>query len=254
MKIGRRSALVGFFLCAVACRRAERTSDRNVQVAAAANVHDVLLQIGDRFRKDSDCALTISAGSSGKLFAQIQNGAPFDVLLSADSTRPAELEQHGQAVSGSRFTYAEGRLALFGPGLTSPNDGTSDLRAGRFRHLAIANPDTAPYGAAAVQALERLGIWPAVRERAVRGENVAQTLQFVESGGAELGLVALSTVIAKPGARYWLVPRELHDPIRQDAVLLARAKDNTCARSLLTFLRGAPAQELLHRAGYDVPK
>ena len=252
-RLGRRAALFGCLLCALGCKRTEKPAG-TLQVAAAANVHDVLVKIGELFKAENDCQLSISTGSSGKLFAQIKNGAPFDVLLSADSQRPRELERQGSAVPGSRFTYAEGRLALYGPGLTRPDDGVTDLKAGRFRHLAIANPDTAPYGVAAVQVLERLGVWSAVREHAVRGENVAQTLQFVESGGAELGLVALSTVIAKPGAKYWLVPRELHDPIRQDAVLLTRAKDNSCALALLTFLRGPASEEMLRAAGYDVPK
>jgi molybdate transport system substrate-binding protein len=252
-------ALLGLLLwvaasCALGCQaRAAPEEKRLVRVAAAANVQDVVRRIAERFEAREGAKVELSAGSSGKLYAQIENGAPFDVFVSADTARPARLEALGRAVAGSRFSYADGRLAGYGPALRHPTDGAADLREGAFRHLAIAHPDTAPYGAAAVEVLQALGVWQDVSGRLVRGENVAQTLQFVETGGAELGLVALSTVSGRAGATYWKVPVELHRPIRQDAVLLARASDHPAARAFLDFLRGAEAKRLFEAAGYDVP-
>lgn len=251
-RLTRRALLLGG--CVVlgsGCQKPER--GEHARLAAAANMQEVLDEIGARFRKSGN-ALDVSYGSSGKLFAQIVNGAPFDALLSADAERPEKLEQQGLAVKGTRFTYAIGRLALYGRGLAHPDDGRVDLKDAQFRHLAIANPETAPYGVAAVTVLERIGVWNVVRDRAVRGENVVQTLQFVDSGGAELGLVALSTVVRRSGARFWKVPSELHEPIRQDAVLLAKGRDSVVARSFLDFLRGPEARELLEQFGYDVPQ
>jgi len=251
----RRAFLALMPVLASACRdRAQASAEGRVRVAAAANVQPVLERLRQPFAEATGYRLELSAGSSGKLFAQIENGAPFDVFVSADSERPKRLEAAGRAVPGSRFTYAEGRLALYGRALQHPENGELDIKAGNFRHFAIAHPDTAPYGVAALQVLRALGASELVAARLVRGENVTQALQFVDTGAAELGLVALSTVSARPGARYWKVPRELHEPIRQDAVLLAGARDNPAARSFLALLRSERAKNAFREAGYDAAR
>jgi molybdate transport system substrate-binding protein len=191
-----------------------------------------------------------SAGSSGQLYAQIRNGAPFDVFLSADTARPAQLERDGLTEPGSRFTYAVGRLVLYGPTLDSVRAGGADLRGAGVRHIAIANPRTAPYGAAAVQAIERLGLGTQLRDRVVQGENIAQTWQFVRSGAAELGFVALSQVLSEPTRTYWLVPQDHHDMIAQDAVLLRSAASEPAAIGYLAFLRTDTARRVIELSGY----
>jgi molybdate transport system substrate-binding protein len=241
--------LVALVALAAGCRSEPPSA---VRVAAAANVAETLSTIAESYRAQHGVAVEISAGSSGKLAAQIQNGAPFEVFLSADAERPAQLEQKGFGVPSTRFTYAIGRLALCGRDL-DPARGEKVLGEASFRHLAIANPETAPYGVAAVQVLERLGAWQRVKPKTVRGENVSQTLQFVESGSAELGLLALSTVVTRQKElRCWTVPARLHDPIRQDAMLLGVGRDRATARSFLEHLRSPSAQSVLRAAGYDL--
>ncbi len=223
-----------------------------LRVAAAANVRDVLQRIADEYRKQSDVTVEISAGSSGQLSAQIENGAPFDVFLSADAKRPQVLEQKGLAAPGTRFTYAIGRLALVGRALQHPADGARDLTAALYQKLAIANPETAPYGVAAVHVLKKLGVWATAEPRLVRGENVSQALEFVDSGAADLGLVALSSLAARPQAAYWKVPAELHEPIRQDGVVLARSRDPSAARGFVSFLHAERARSMFAAAGYEM--
>jgi len=177
------------------------------------------------------------------------------VLLAADQRRPELLESEGLAVAGSRFTYAVGRLTLWSPvGGRVDSDGEATLRAGAFRSLALANPDLAPYGAAARQALEKLGLWDRLKDKIVMGENIGQAHALVASGNAELGFVALSYVLSprndRPGSR-WDVPVRLYTPIRQDAVLLTRAARNPAARALLSFLRSEAARKLIESFGYE---
>lgn len=225
-------------------------------VAVAANFAEVAELLEKDFEAASGHSLSLVAGSTGKLYAQIANGAPFDVFLSADQEAPVRLEKDGQAVARSRFTYATGRLALWSP---EPGrigkDGAATLREGKFRNLAIANPDLAPYGKAAQQALEKLGLWGRFQGRIVKGETIGQAHAMVASGNAELGFVALSSVLsprnAAKGSR-WDVPADLHAPLRQDAVLLKRAAGNPAARGFLAFLRGAKAQALLESYGYRI--
>jgi molybdate transport system substrate-binding protein len=186
------------------------------------------------------------------MYAQIRNGAPFDVFLAADTERPGLLEDEGEAVPGSRFTYAIGRLVLYGPGLDSVRSHGVDLRDPRNRRIAMANPKLAPYGRAAVQTFERLGFTDVVAARLVQGENVAQTYQFVHTGAAELGLVAFSQVYGERPHRYWLVPTEYHDPIAQDAVLLRRGATNPAALAYIEFLRGTVARRIIEGFGYGV--
>jgi molybdate transport system substrate-binding protein len=224
-----------------------------VVVAVAANFTAPMQKIAAAFEKDTGHKALLSFGSSGKFYAQIENGAPFQMFLSADDEKPARLEQEGLAVPGSRFTYAVGTLVLWSarPGLVD-NKGAV-LRNGQFNKLAVANPKLAPYGAAAVETLSALGLKAALQPRFVEGENIAQTFQFVQTGNAELGFVALSQVmqdgrIASGSA--WIVPDSLHSPIRQDAVLLSNGRGNAAATALATYLKGDKARAIMRAYGY----
>lgn len=226
-----------------------------VNVAVAANFTAAMQRLAPEFGRATGYKLTASYGATGKLYAQIVNGAPFDALLSADDETPLRLEREGLGVAGTRFTYAIGRIVLWSSGAVIVDDSGEVLKAGDFAHLAIANPKTAPYGAAAEQTLRRLGAWNRVAPRLVYGENISQTLQFVSSGNAQLGFVALAQVRAlaelQRGSQ-WLVPAELHDPLRQDAILLKRAADNKGARAFLAFLRSPRAKAVIEELGYSV--
>jgi molybdate transport system substrate-binding protein len=225
-------------------------------VAVAANFTEVAERLEQSFERQSGHTLTLVAGSTGKLYAQIVHGAPFDAFLAADQESPGRLEKEGRAVAGSRFTYATGSLTLWSPepGRVG-SDGAATLRQGKFRLLAIANPELAPYGAAAKQALEKLGLWDRLKDRIVMGETIGQAHAFVASGNAEIGFVALSSVLSPrnetKGSR-WDVPPDLHAPIRQDAVLLARGAGNPAARGFLDFLRSAKAKAVIESFGYRV--
>jgi molybdate transport system substrate-binding protein len=255
-RLGMRALLV-LALVLLGCRARDAPAGgadvAPLEVAVAANFAVPMAEIQKAFVAESGEALNVSTGSTGKLDAQIRNGAPFDVFLAADQERPARLEAEGLAQRGSRFTYAVGRLALFGQGLRHPDDGRLDLERPDLWHLAIANPKTAPYGVAARKALQELGLWTRLEPHLVLGENVAQTYQFVRSQGAELGLLALSSVVDQPRDRFWLVPEALHQPIRQDAVLLPRARANPAAPRFLAFLKSKAARAIIERAGYGVP-
>lgn len=227
-----------------------------VRVAAAANVEKALDELAAAFAQIGAYRLDVSAGATGKLTTQITQGAPFDVLLAADEEHPKLLEDKGLAEKGSRFTYARGRLVLWGT-RGGQELGPRTLREGRFAHLAIADPAVAPYGAAAVATLRKLGVYAAIEPKLVRGESVGQAFAFVQSGAAELGFVALSQLAdvgssTDAGSR-WLVPEELHPPLLQQAVLLAPGRENAAARAFLRFLAADPAKAILRRYGYTVP-
>jgi len=223
-------------------------------VVVAANFSEVADRLEGLFEAGSEHSVTFVVGSTGKLYAQIVHGAPFDAFLAADQERPKRLESEGLAVAGSRFTYAVGRLALWSrdPGRIG-DDGASTLRQGEFHLLAIANPALAPYGEAARQALARLHLWAGLQGRIVMGETIGQAHALVASGNADLGLVALSYVLSPrngvAGSR-WDVPPELYAPIRQDAVLLTRAAGNEAAREFLSFLRSKRARDVIETYGY----
>lgn len=230
---------------------------QQAHVAVAANFASPAKAIATLFEKaQAGHRILLTSGSTGKFYAQIASGAPFDVLLSADAQTPERLEREGLTVSGQRFPYALGKLVLWSskPGVV--DDGGEILRKQVFRYLAIANPRLAPYGAAAQQTLEKLGLWTALQGRIVLGENIAQTYQFVSTGNADLGFIAYSQ-IHEPGkasaGSYWVVPASLHSPIRQDAALLTRARDNSAAQMFFTFLRSGQAQEVIRAYGYDLP-
>lgn len=226
-----------------------------IQVAVAANFIAPMKLIAADFEKVSGHRAALSFGATGKFYAQIRNGAPFDVLLAADDETPAKLEKEGFGVSGSRFTYAIGKLVLWSarPGYV---DARGDvLKTGGFTHIALANPKLAPYGAAAIEVMTKLGLLSALEPRFVQGENIAQTYQFVSTGNAELGFVALSQVYEdgklKSGSG-WIVPASMHSPIRQDAVLLSRGKDNPAAAALLQYLKTDKAKAVIRAYGYDL--
>lgn len=222
-------------------------------IAVAANFAVPARHLAEEFGAASGHRLRLSSGSTGKFYAQIRSGAPFDVLLSADEQTPRRLEADRLAVPGSRFTYAVGRLVLWSPkpGVVDENS----IRSRKFARLAIANPRLAPYGAAAREALERLGLWDLVQPKLVQGENIAQAFQFVSSGNADLGLVALSQ-LEEPGkgaaGSYWLVPERYHAPLRQDAALLVRGAGNDAAGAFLAYLKSPPVRERIRAYGYEL--
>jgi molybdate transport system substrate-binding protein len=226
-----------------------------VRVAVASNFAPTLHELTRDFEKTTKDRVLVSSGSTGKLYAQIINGAPFEIFLAADVARPRQLELEGAAVEQTRFTYALGRLALWSPRPAVVDGTDAVLREGGFRHIALANPRTAPYGTAAMELLKGLDLWDTVESRIVFGENIAQAFSFVSTGNAELGLVALTQVMGlDDGSRgsFWIVPRRLHPPIRQQAVLLAAGQDNPAAVRFVSYLRSQAARSIIERAGYDV--
>ena len=225
-----------------------------VQVAVAANFTAPAKIIAADFEKQTGHKATLSFGGTGKFYAQIRNGAPFEVLLAADDETPAKLEKEGAAIPGTRFTYAIGRLVLWSAKAGYVDDAGEVLKKGDFAHLSIANPKLAPYGQAAIETLTSLKLLDVVQPKFVQGENIAQTHQFVASGNAELGLVALSQVMkeGKIGeGSAWVVPQDLHQPIRQDAVLLATGKDKPAAAALLQYLGSEKSKAIIKSFGYD---
>ncbi|RLJ65325.1 molybdate transport system substrate-binding protein [Sulfurisoma sediminicola] len=225
----------------------------DVSVAVAANFTAPMNAIAAEFARDTGHQAKLSFGSSGKFYAQIRNGAPFQVFLSADDETPARLEQEGATAPGSRFTYAIGSLVLWS---SAPNlvDARGEvLRRGGFDKLAIANPKLAPYGRAAVEVLTAMNLLDAVSGKFVQGENIGQTHQFVMSGNADLGFVALSQVMKDgkvTGGSAWIVPDTMHAPIRQDAVVLTSGKDNPAAAALMNYLKGDKARAIIKSYGY----
>ena len=232
---------------------ASAANAETVNVAVAANFSVPIKMIAADFEKASGHIVTISSGSTGKFYAQIKNGAPFDVFLAADEKTPIKLEKENEAVSGSRFTYAIGTLALW-----SAKDGYVDakgdiLKKETWAHLSIASPKLAPYGLAAQETLEKLKLWDAIQPRLVQGENIAQAHQFVATGNAEIGFVALSQIY-KDGkvqsGSAWIVPAEYYNPIRQDAIILNKGKDNAAAAALMAYLKTEPALKIIRSFGY----
>ncbi|WP_439958918.1 molybdate ABC transporter substrate-binding protein [Pseudomonas orientalis] len=226
-----------------------------VQVAVAANFTAPIQAIAADFEKDTGHKLVASFGATGQFYTQIKNGAPFQVFLSADDTTPQKLEAEGDTVKGSRFTYAVGTLALW-----SAKEGYVDaqgevLKRNAFKHLSIANPKAAPYGLAATQVLAKEGLTDQVRDKIVEGQNITQAYQFVSTGNAELGFVALSQIY-KDGklssGSAWIVPSSLHDPIKQDAVILTKGKDSAAAKALVDYLKGPKAVAVIKSYGYEL--
>lgn len=226
-----------------------------VSVAVAANFTAPMQKIAAAFEHDTGHKAVLAFGSTGRFQAQIKYGAPFQVLLAADEETPLQLERDGQGVAGTRFTYAVGRLVLWSrqPGLV--DDQGAVLKTGTFARLALADPKLAPYGAAAIETLTRLGLLEQLRPKFVLGENIGQTYQFVATQNVPLGFVALSQVFADgrlTQGSAWVVPASLHRPIRQDALLLVRGQGNPAAQALLAYLRGEKARSIIRSYGYDL--
>jgi molybdate transport system substrate-binding protein len=234
----------------------ERHDPNAFTVAVATNFLDTARDLETAFEAESGFDVTLSAGSTGQIYSQITNGAPYHVFLAADQARPRRLVDAGYAFQGMRFTYATGRLVLWSPDSEAiAVDGGEDiLRAGAFNRLAIANPDLAPYGAAARQSLGELGLAGILEDKTVTGQNVGQAFALVASGNADLGLVAFSQVLSLPEDEQgssWTVPQSLYDPIRQDAVLLMRGSDKDAAYAFMSFLRSGEAQAIMAEHGYE---
>ena len=226
-----------------------------VQVAVAANFSAPIEEIAKAFNKATGHQLKISTGASGKFYAQIKNGAPFQVFLSADEEKPAQLEKDGLAVQGTRFTYAIGKLVLWSADPAVVDVKGKVLERNQFNKIAIANPKTAPYGEAAMETLNALKLKSLIEPKIVMGENISQTYQFVATGNAAIGFVALSQITKDnklTGGSAWVVPEKLYSPINQDAVLLVNGKDSAAARQLLVFLRGDESLKVIKSYGYGV--
>lgn len=224
-----------------------------LRVAVASNFKTTLEALVEDFEASSEHPVILASGSTGKHYAQILNGAPFDLFFAADVRRPRLLEQQKRSAPGSRFTYAIGKLVLWSPEAGYVDDQGRVLETGTFRRLAIANPRLAPYGLAAKQVLQQRGLYQKLQSRLVRGENIAQTFQFVATGNAQLGFVALSQLegsgLAQQGS-LWTIPESLYDPIEQQAVML---NDTPAARALIAYIKSEPAGRIIRRFGYATP-
>lgn len=244
--------MLGVFMAGLFASSAQAAE---VSVAVAANFTAPMQKIAAAFEQDTGHKAILAFGSTGKFYAQIKNGAPFQVLLSADDETPARLEREGLGVPGTRFTYAIGKLVLWSRQLGLVDDKGEVLRTGKFERIALADPKLAPYGAAAVEVLNGLGLMSSLAPKFVQGENIAQTYQFVATGNAELGFVALSQVYADgklTQGSAWMIPASLHAPIRQDAVVLSPGKDNAAAVALMRYLRNDKARAIIRSFGYDL--
>ncbi len=221
-----------------------------LKIAVASNFSTPLKYLAQQFETQNQQKILIISGSTGKLYAQIINGAPYDAFFSADKKRPRLLEQQGKAIAGSRFTYAWGQLILWSPASDQIKHSSDVLFNSQFRHIAMANPRLAPYGRAAQEVLEALGLWQALKSRTIRGENIAQTWQFVNSGNASLGFVARSQVFHpdhKTRGSWWSIPDKYYSPIEQQAVQLT---DNKAVKSFLDWIQSPAALEIIRSFGY----
>jgi len=225
-----------------------------ISVAVAANFTAPMQKIAAEFEKDTGHKVAAAFGSTGKFYAQIQNGAPFDVLLAADTETPAKLIKENAAVAGSQFTYAIGKLVLWSAKPAVVDGAGEVLKNAGFNHIAITNPKLAPYGAAAVETMKALGVYDSLQAKIVTGESIAQAHQFIGTGNAILGFVALSQVLkdGKIEGSAWVVPGKLYAPIRQDAVILDKGKGKPAAEALLKYLKSDKAQAVIKSYGYDL--
>jgi molybdate transport system substrate-binding protein len=249
-----RTTLTSLAVIAAALSMSTAFADE-VQVAVAANFTAPIQALAKAFEADTGHKLFAAYGATGQFYTQIKNGAPFEVLLAADDTTPAKLEKEGDTVPGSRFTYAVGKLALWSAKEGYVDDKGAVLKANQYQHLSIADPKAAPYGLAATQVLAKLDLTDATKDKIVTGQNITQAYQFVSTGNAELGFVALSQIY-KDGkvtsGSAWLVPANLHDPIKQDAVILSKGKDSAAAKALVEYLKGPKAAAVIKSYGYEL--
>lgn len=231
-------------------------SAAEVHVAAASNFTQPLEKLSAKFAQDTGHKVILSYGATGKISTQITNGAPFQVFLSADQEHPKKLIQSRKAVAGTESTYAIGKLVLWSPQLKDIGPRAEALKLGQFKHLSIANPKLAPYGQAAKETLEKMGLWEKFRSRVVLGENITQAYQFVSTGNAELGFIALSQIKQdgkNPEGSFWVVPQSRYSAIKQDVVLLEKGKDNPAAKQFLEFLKSDQAKKIIEKYGYELP-
>lgn len=250
MKKDTKLKISGIVLMVLLCFSRTLLADE-VMAAIAANFTDVTKELTPLFKKETGHTLTASFGATGKLAEQIKHGAPFQVLLAADTKVPKMLEEEGHAIAGSRFVYAVGKLVLWSPSL-AVEEGQAILT--KLEHLAIANPKTAPYGAAAEQTIQRLKLTEALTPKLVMGENISQTFEFSVTGNAPAAFVSLAQIKALPDSKkgsYWLVPTDLYDPIEQSAVLTQKGKESAAAKAFLTFLQSKQAKAVIQRFGYE---
>ncbi|AOV17783.1 molybdate ABC transporter substrate-binding protein [Acidihalobacter aeolianus] len=232
-------------------------ADAPLHIAVAANFTAPIKLIAADFKQQTGKTVLPSFGATGMLYAQIRNGAPFALFLSADSRRPRLLAEQGLAVPSSRRTYAIGRLVLWSPHAGRFGDGGKVLRTGQFARLSIAEPKAAPYGAAAQQVLEHMGLWHSLQPRIVRGQSLTQAYQYVASGNAQLGFVALSQIALLPPARkgsQWLVPQSFYKPIEQQVVLLKRAANDPTAKAFYAYLKSPKVEKIIRRYGYEIAR
>jgi molybdate transport system substrate-binding protein len=248
----RRFNLLGALAAVVLGGLAEPALAAETRVAVAANFTEPAKEIAAAFTAATGHKANLSFGSSGQFYAQMARGAPYEVFLSADTERPKKAEQDGLGVPRTRFTYAVGRIVLYSKTPGRVDGQGAVLRSRRFNKVAIADPAAAPYGVAAVQTMQKLGVYAAVKPKIVMGTSLAQAYQFVAAGAAEVGFVALSQVIDEPGGSRWIVPKEDHAPIDQQAILLFTGQKNPAATAFLSFLKTPKAREIIRRYGYEV--
>ncbi|OMH25960.1 molybdate ABC transporter substrate-binding protein [Motiliproteus sp. MSK22-1] len=230
-----------------------QADNQTIRVAVASNFSETMRVITQRYEQQSGHKVKLIFGSTGKHFAQIHNGAPFDLFFAADARRPRLLESSGKSVPGSRYTYALGRLALWSPDKLLVQTGGKILEQGNYSHIAIANPKLAPYGKAAQEILQSRNLWNKLQRRLVRGENIGQAFQFIQSGNVELGFVSFSQIThpeKKTSGSFWLIPESLHSPIEQQAVLIT---DSERARDFYNFVRSDQSLDIIRSYGYGIP-
>lgn len=250
MRFSRRF-LLGLAVAVVAVGSLTPAFAGTVTAAVAANFTKVAEQLGADFKAATGNDVQFSFGATGALYTEITQGAPFDLFLSADDKRTATAIKDGFGVEGTDFTYAVGKVVLYSPSVDL-TDGAGVIAVGAFQHIAIADPKAAPYGAAAMAVLDKLGLTAAVTPKIVTGENITQTLQFVDTGNAELGFVAASQIVGKPATAVWVPPQDDYPPIRQNAVLLKVGASNDAAKAFLDYLKGDAAIKVITAAGYSV--
>lgn len=239
-------------ICALALGLAAPSLAADTQVAVAANFTEPAKEIAAGFAKATGHRAILSFGASGAFYTQMAHGAPFELFLSADADRPEQAEKDGLAVPGTRFTYAVGRLVLYSTDPTLVDGRGIVLKRGIFDKIAIADPAAAPYGLAAIQTINKLGLGKQLLPHLVKGASIAQAFQFVQSGAAQLGFVAQSQVINVAGGSRWLVPEDMHAPIEQQAILLKTGATNAAAKAFLAYLKSPPARAIIQRYGYEV--
>jgi molybdate transport system substrate-binding protein len=255
--MGQRSAQMGLLalLALLGGQRCVAEPAQVAHIAVAANFAEPIKAIAAELKKTTGHSITVTLGSTGKLYAQIQNGAPFDMLLSADTQTPSKLEKMGLTQPGSRFTYATGKLVLWSANTARVNNQGDVLKLANLGKVAFANPKTAPYGLAAAQVMDKLGLSTVLAPKLVQGESIGQTYTFTATGNADVGFVALSQVLQgghlKSGSM-WVIPRGLYEPIRQDAVVLKRGADNKAALALVQLLKSPPIKDLIRSYGYEL--